>query len=53
MDDALRARLGAAAARRAAGVFDEPVVFDRLERLYRDVLSGYENRGSSGDAHRD
>jgi glycosyltransferase involved in cell wall biosynthesis len=53
MDDALRARLGAGAARRAAGVFDEPVVFDRLERLYRDVLSGYENRGSSDDAHRD
>jgi glycosyltransferase involved in cell wall biosynthesis len=54
-DEALRVGLGAAAARRAASLFDVPVILDRMERLYRDVLPGVEGRDqeSSRDAHRD
>jgi glycosyltransferase involved in cell wall biosynthesis len=54
-DEALRVGLGAAAARRAASLFDVPVILDRMERLYRDILPGVEGRDqeSSRDAHRD
>jgi glycosyltransferase involved in cell wall biosynthesis len=38
-DADLRARLGAAAARRAAAHFDAPVVIDRMEALYRELVA--------------
>jgi glycogen synthase len=43
-DRALRARLGAAAARRAESTFDASVVVDRMEALYRDVLAAFHAR---------
>ena len=38
-DAPLRARLGAAAAHRAASHFDIPVVIGRMEKLYREVIA--------------
>ena len=40
-DVALRQRLSAAAGKRAESYFDVPVVLDRMEQLYRDVIAGY------------
>jgi glycosyltransferase involved in cell wall biosynthesis len=37
-DEALRSRLGRAAARRVAALFDAPVVLDRVEGLYRELV---------------
>jgi glycosyltransferase involved in cell wall biosynthesis len=39
-DAPLRARLGVAAANRAAAHFDIPVVIGRMEALYNDLLTG-------------
>jgi len=39
VDDALRARLGAAAGARAESRFDAPIIAERMERLYRDLLA--------------
>jgi len=36
-DEALRVRLGSAAAKRAESLFDMPIVLDRMERLYREL----------------
>jgi glycosyltransferase involved in cell wall biosynthesis len=44
-DEGLRARLGAAAAVHAASRFDVPVVLDRIERLYEDLLAGRSRAG--------
>ncbi|HEY0284638.1 MAG TPA: glycosyltransferase family 4 protein, partial [Vicinamibacterales bacterium] len=38
-DASLRARLGSAAANRAAANFDIPVVIDRMEALYQELLA--------------
>jgi glycosyltransferase involved in cell wall biosynthesis len=47
-DDALRARLGAAAAGHAERQFDVPVVLDRMEQLYSDTIAGFRSRGETG-----
>ena len=43
-DPELRARLGAAAGRRAESQFDFPVVIARMERLYQDVITAFPHR---------
>jgi glycosyltransferase involved in cell wall biosynthesis len=50
-DDAdLRARLGAATAKHAALHFDLPVVIDRMERLYHDVMATHRRGTGHGVA---
>jgi glycosyltransferase involved in cell wall biosynthesis len=41
-DTALRARLGQAAAERAAAHFDIPIVIDRMEALYQQLVTASE-----------
>jgi glycosyltransferase involved in cell wall biosynthesis len=43
-DEGLRRRLGAAARRRAEAQFDFPVVIDRMERLYGDLMATFQPR---------
>jgi glycosyltransferase involved in cell wall biosynthesis len=47
-DDGLRARLGHAARARAEAQFDVPVILDRMERLYEDLIARGRTRAGAG-----